>query len=87
MYDLAEEKGKHVHFDWQGEEPPSNMHDVRAAAAPFALRLKWTTLFSFRFFAGKHINGERDPASSGALVDSRVVLGVVSKGRSKLTKN
>ena len=32
------------------------MHHVRAAAAPLALKLKWTTLFSYRFFAGKHIN-------------------------------
>ena len=32
LYDLAEEKGKHVRLDWQGEEPPSNMHDVRRCA-------------------------------------------------------
>ena len=41
---------------WEREEPPSNMHDVRAIAAPLALKLKWTTLFSHRFLAGKHIN-------------------------------
>ena len=45
-----EEKGKHLRLDWKGEEPPSNMQDVRAAAAPLALRSKWTTLFSFCFF-------------------------------------
>ena len=33
MYDLVKEKGKHVRLDWKGEEPPCNMHDVRAAAA------------------------------------------------------
>ena len=49
-------KGEHVRLDWKGEETPSNMHDVRAAAAPLALKLEWTTLFSYRFFAGKHIN-------------------------------
>ena len=38
---------------WKREEPPSNMHDVRAVAAPFALKLKWTTLFSRRYLAGK----------------------------------
>ena len=48
LYDLAEEKGEHVRLDWKGEEPPSNMHDVRAAAAPLALSLKWTALFSYR---------------------------------------
>ena len=54
-YDLAEEKLKHVRLDWKGEEPPSDMHDVRAAAEPLALKLKWTTLFSYRFLAGQHI--------------------------------
>ena len=29
-----------MRLDWKGEEPPSNMHDGRAAAAPFALELK-----------------------------------------------
>ena len=33
LYDLAEEQGKQVRLDWKGEEPPSNMQDVRAAAA------------------------------------------------------
>ena len=56
LYDLAEERGERVLLDWKGEEPPSCVHDVRAAAAPLALRLKWTTLFSKRFFTGKHIN-------------------------------
>ena len=56
LYDLAEEKGEHVRPDWKGEEPPSNVNDVRAAAAPLALWSKWTTLFSCRFFTGKRIN-------------------------------
>ena len=56
LYDLVEEKGELVRFDWKGEEPPSNMHDVLAAAAPLALKLKWPTLFSYCFFACKHIN-------------------------------
>ena len=39
-HDLAEEKGEHVRLNWKGEEPPSNVHDGRAAAAPFALELE-----------------------------------------------
>ena len=82
----AEEKGEHVRLDWKGEEPP-----------PHHL-LNWTTLFSYRFFASKHINileleslisllrrmaRERIRAKRLlVLVDSRVVLGAVSKGRS-----
>ena len=53
---LAEEKGEHVRLDWKGEEPPSNMHDGRAAVAPLALKLNWAALFSHRFFKNKHIN-------------------------------
>ena len=45
-----------VRHDWKGEEPPSNMHDVGAAAAPLALELNWATKFSYRFFEGKHVN-------------------------------
>ena len=56
MYDLTEDKGNHVRLDGKGVETRSNMHDVRAAAAPLALQLKWITFFSNRFFAGKHIN-------------------------------
>ena len=53
LYDLAEEKGEHVRLDWKGEEPQSNMHDVRAAAAPLAPRSKWTTLFFVPFLFKK----------------------------------
>ena len=49
LYDSAEEKGEHVRLDWKGEEPSNNMHDVRSAAAPLALRFNWTTMFSHRF--------------------------------------
>ena len=53
LCDLVEEKGgEHVRFAWKGEEPPSNMHDVRAAAAPLALKLKRTTMFSDGFSKG-----------------------------------
>ena len=78
------------------------MHDVRAAAASLALRLKWNTLFSIRFFAGKIINLldleslinllrriEREGIRAKrllVLVDSRVILGVVSEGRSSSRK-
>ena len=49
--------GEHVRFDWKGEEPPSNMHDGHAAAAPFALKLDWDTMFrTVFFFTGKHFN-------------------------------
>ena len=79
-----------------------NMHDVRAAVAPFALKLKWITLFSYRFLAGKHINLLeleslisllRRITRAGirkkpllVLVESRVVLGAVSTGGSSSRK-
>ena len=56
LYDLAEEKGERVRLDWKGEEPPSNMHDGLAAAAAIAMKLNWTTMFSYRLSTGKHIN-------------------------------
>ena len=48
--------GEHVRLDSKGEDPPSNMHEGRAATVPLALNLKWITLPSYWFFAGKHIN-------------------------------
>ena len=96
---LAEEKEEHVRFDRKGEEPPSNMHDGRAVAAPIASKLNGTTMFYCRFFKGKHINfleleslislHRRVTLESVrarqllVLVDSRVVSGAVSKGRSR----
>ena len=78
------------------------MHDGRAAAALLALKLEWTTLFSYRFLTGKHINLLELESLIGllrritragirakrllVLVDSRVVLGAVSKGTLELTK-
>ena len=78
------------------------MHDARAAAAPLALRLNWATWFSNRFFGGKHINLLelesltsllRRVSREGirarrllVLVDSRVVLEAVSKGRVWVTR-
>ena len=56
LYDVAQEKGEHVRLEWKGEEPPSNVHDGRASAAPLALKLHRATMCSYRFFAGKHIN-------------------------------
>ena len=53
LHDLAEEKGEHVRLDWKGEEPPSNVHDGHAAAAPLAL---WATMFSHRCSEAIHIN-------------------------------
>ena len=81
---------------------PSSMRDARAAAAPFAMTLSWTALFSYRIVRGKHINlleleslisllrrirreGTRTRRIL-VLVDSGVVLGVVSKGRSSSRK-
>ena len=103
LYDLAKKKGEHVRLDWNGEEPPNNMHDVRAASAPLALKLKWITLFSFRFFAVKHINLLeleslisllRHITRAGvrakrllALRNLRVVLGERLKRTVKLTEN
>ena len=47
------DKEIHVRLDWKGEEPPSNMHDGRAAAAPLPLKLDWDTMSSYRFFQGQ----------------------------------
>ena len=74
----------------------------RATCTTLALNLKWTTLFSYRFFAGKHINPleleslisllrlphvkEHGHKRLLARVHSRVVLGAVSKGRSNSRK-
>ena len=79
------------------------MHDVRAAAAPLALRFKWTTLFSYRFLAGKHINLLELESLIGllrritragiraerllVLVDSRVVFWVRLKRTLEVTKS
>ena len=100
---LPRQKGEHVRLDWKGEEPPSNMHDGRAAAAPLALKLERTTLFSYRFLTGKHINLLGLESLIGllrritregiraqrllVLVDSSVVLVAVSKGRSSSRKD
>ena len=98
--DSAEEKGEHVRLDWKGEEPPSNMHDGRAAAAPISMKLNWTTTLSHS--KGKHINllelesliSLLSPVTREGvqarrllvLVDSRMVLGAVSKRRSTSRK-
>ena len=42
-----------MRLDWKGEEPPSNVHDGHAAAAPLAL---WATMFSHRFSEAIQIN-------------------------------
>ena len=77
----SEEKGEHERVDWTEQRE----HDGRAAAAPLALKLNWATMFSYRFF--------RRAAREGVQVrrllvrlDSRVVLGTVSKGRSSSRK-
>ena len=100
FYDLTEEKGEDVRLDWKGEEP-SNMHDGRGAGASLALKLNWATMFSHRFFEGKHINLSELESLVSLLrrvtrevqarrllvfVDSRVVLGAVSKRRSSSRK-
>ena len=55
LFDLAEEKGEHVRLGGKSEEPASNVHDGRAAAAPLALALSWAMMFSYRFFKSKHM--------------------------------
>ena len=80
---FGRKEGEHVCLDWKGEEPPSNMHDGRAAAAPMTMKLSWTTMFSHL----KRITREGIRARQLlVLVDSRVVLGAVSKGRSSSRK-
>ena len=86
----------------EDEEPASNMHDGRAATVPIPMKLDWITMFSYRFSTGKHINLLelqslisllRRITRQGirarrllVLVDSRVILGAVSKGRSSSRK-
>ena len=98
LYEFAEETEEHVRVDWKGEDPQSNMHDGRGATAPLVLRLNWATLFSYRSSGGKHINlleleslisllGRVTREGIRArrllvLVDTHVVLGAFSKGRS-----
>ena len=93
LYHLVEKKGEHVRLDWKGEEPLRNLHDGRAAAATLAMKLNWTTMFSYRFFKGKNlleleslISFLRRITREGkrirrllVLVDSRVVLGASRK--------
>ena len=45
-----------MRLDWNGEEQLGEMHGGRAAAAPLTMKLNWTTMFSFRFSKGMHIN-------------------------------
>ena len=78
--------------------PPTTMMDSRGFAAPLACRLSWKVLFGYRFRHPKHINllelaalltlarhlmahGVRDTRVL-VLVDSRVLLGAIVKGRS-----
>ena len=91
LCDLADEKGEHVRLDWKGEEPPSNMQ------ACSEVRLEHDVFVPF-FLLGKHIKVLeleslvsllRRVTREGiqarrllVLVDSSVVLGAVSKGRS-----
>jgi len=99
LYSIAEERGEHVRLDWDpAAEPPTELRDARAFAAPLACRLDWKILYGYRFKYRKHINllelealltlmkhlvnrGIRD-ARVLVLVDSRVLLGALAKGRS-----
>ena len=60
QYDSAEKKGEHVRLDWKGEEPPSNMHDGRAAAA-ITSKLSWTTMVFLPSLQGQ----EHQPPETG----------------------
>ena len=89
LYDLAEEKEEHVRLDWKGEEPPSKMHDGRA--------LDHAVRFPILHGQAHQLPGTGEPDQPPqanhtregmrarrllVLVDSRVVSGAMSRGRS-----
>ena len=98
LYNLADEQGEHVRLSWGSSPPPLELAPSRCACAALATPADWSVLFGHRFRAPDHINVleltaltslVRHLANRGAgkqrilcCVESRVVLGAVSRGRS-----
>ena len=98
LYNLAEEHGEHVRLSWGSLAPPFELTPSRCAGAALVTPADWSVLFSYRFRHQDHIDvleltaltslikhlGNRGARRQRILccVDSRVVLGAVSKGRS-----
>ena len=102
LHSLVKESREYARLDWKSEEPLSNIYTGRATAATLAWELSRATMISHRIFEAMHINllDVESPMSllrrvlrGGirrkrllVLVDSRVVLGGVSKPRSTSRK-
>ena len=102
LYRIAEERGEHVRLDWGSTPPPPEFVSTHSSAAALITPAAWTVLFSYRFQRPNHINVLelvalvsllRRLANKGVhrarilcCVDSRVVLGAVTKGRSSSRK-
>ena len=98
----CEEKGEHVRLDWGSTPPPPTFVCTHSSAAALITPEAWTEPFACRFRASDHINVLelvalvsliRRLSNQGArrqrilcCVDSRVVLGAVTKGRSPSRK-
>jgi hypothetical protein len=102
LYDLREERGELVQLDRDSQPPESDrILDHRAAAVHLACPLDWTVDYSYVFPCPLHINlleldvvyrlicrlkGQAKFTRIICLVDSRVVLGAIAKGRSSSRK-
>ena len=102
LYRIAEERGKHVRLDWGPAPPPPSFVSAHSSAAALITPAAWTELFAYRFRTNDHINVLELVAWVSLLrrlsqqgvrrqrilccVDSRVVLGAVTKGRSSSRK-
>ena len=102
LYRIAEERGEHVRLDWGPAPPPASFVSTHSSAAALITPAAWTKLFASRFRKNDHINVLELIALVSLLrrlsnqgvrrqrilccVDSRVVLGAVTKGRSSSRK-
>ena len=98
LHNLAEEHGEHVRLSWGASPPPLKLTSSRCACADLVTPADRSVLFGYQFRAPNHINileltalaslirhlAKPGSAKTEILccVDSRVVLGAVSKGRS-----
>ena len=102
LHRIAEERGEHVRLDWGPGPPPPSFVSTHSSAAALVTPATWTELFAYRFRANDHINVLELVALVSLLrrlsnqgvrrqrilccVDSRVVLGAATKGRSSSRK-
>ena len=85
LHNLAEEHGEHVRLNWGSSPPPLELTSSRCACAALVTPADWSVLFGYQFRAPlvKHLaNWSSRNQRISCCVDSRVVLGAVSKGRS-----